>query len=610
MSGRRPKTKPSKRPAKPAPAASTAPHRRPLNLPRGIKYALAFSFALLALRLWVASKVGFGDAEALYASYALHPQPAYLDHPGLIGFFAGWLGDGQAPAPLACHVISAFLSTALPWLGAWTAWQLGAKSDKLHYTVIALLLLPEVSIGLFGFTPDLLLAPLWILALGAYAGFVKSEPGSTRALGFALLGGACLGLGILSKISMLLLLPVLFVSLRSEQGRRHVRTLAPWGALLIMGVLCWPFVRYEVQHDYPMWHHRLVSTQGASGFSLRNLGALIGGQLLYVTPPFLIAGYYIVRQLDRSDFKQALLLHATWIPALPLGVLCLWSKVAEPHWLGPCYLALCIGASVVPAAIGRRVWISSAAVGGLAILLSAAWVGTDLPPRVLGKAYEARYDLANDMYAWDAGLRLVKESITDAELHNLGSPAPPVVGPHWVICAQLEAGLQRRVQIGCRTPAGDDFRSWYPEAQWWNAARILYVTDDRFAVTTEQLLTEFPDRRVVSKKRTTIIRGRVPVRQIEVTLLERNVDVGFLAPAPNAAPSPPRFEVLNRQPRASQGRASNWEASLQLAWSTCPSSHETKQRSPALPLGNGAPPLCTSAPRALRTNVSVVTGAP
>ena len=30
-------------------------------------------------------RFGFGDSEALYACYALHPQPAYLDHPALIG---------------------------------------------------------------------------------------------------------------------------------------------------------------------------------------------------------------------------------------------------------------------------------------------------------------------------------------------------------------------------------------------------------------------------------------------------------------------------------------------------------------------------------------------
>lgn len=512
--------------------------RTPIRLPGGIKYAIAFTLALLALRLWLAGEVGFGDSEALYASYALHPQPAYLDHPGLIGFFAAWLGDGHAPAPLACHVISAFLSSALPWLGVWAAWELGADKRHLHLTAFALLLMPEISIGLFGFTPDLLLAPLWILALGAFAGFMKAEPSSTRALGFALLCGACMGLGVLSKISMSLLLPVFAVSLARGPGKRHLSTIAPWGALLIMGVLCWPFVAYEIREGFPMWQHRVVATQGASGISLRNLGALIGGQVLYVTPPFLLAGYYVLRRLDPQDPTQALLLRATWIPALPLIGLCLWSKVAEPHWIGPCYLGLCLAASRLPDALGRKVRVACAGTGGLAIILAALWVGTDLPPKLLGKAYEPRYDLANDMHAWDAGVRLVKETVTETELKHLGATTPPVVGPHWVICAQLHAGLQRRAPIGCRTPEGDDFRKWYPEASWWSAPRILYVTDDRFEATTEQLLAEFPDRRVVSRKRTTILRGRVPVRRIEVTLLERNVDVGRLEPR-DASPSPP-----------------------------------------------------------------------
>ncbi len=533
----------------PANTPAGDPRRRPIQLPRGIKYALAFTFAVLALKLWMASELGFGDSEALYACYALHPQPAYLDHPGLIGFFAGWLGDGHAPSPITCHVVSAFLSSALPWLGVWAAWQVGAASRHLHLTAFALLLMPEISIGLFGFTPDLLLAPLWVLALGAFAGFVKAEPGSTRALGFALLAGVCLGLGILSKISMLLLLPALAVLMRRPLGKRHLSSIAPWGALLVMLILCWPFVAYEVQAGYPMWHHRLVATQGSSGFSLRNLGALVGGQLLYVTPPFLLAGYFLLRKLDRKDFGQALLLHATWIPALPLSVLCLWSKVAEPHWLGPTYLALALAASLLPEAVGSKLRATSAGFGVVAILLGALWVGTDLPPRVLGDAYKPRYDLANDMHAWEPGVRLVKETISETELRYPGATTPPVVAPHWVICAQLHAGLQRRAPIGCRSPEGDDFRRWYPEAEWWNAPRILYVTDDRFEASTAKLLAEFPDRRVVSRKRTTILRGRVAVRQIEVTLLERNVGVGRLVPSPPQDPAAVALDAGSRRAR-------------------------------------------------------------
>ena len=63
----------------------------------------------LALRLVAASRVGFGDSEALYASYALHPQPAYLDHPGLVGLLARAVGGGTAPTPDRAHLFTAVI---------------------------------------------------------------------------------------------------------------------------------------------------------------------------------------------------------------------------------------------------------------------------------------------------------------------------------------------------------------------------------------------------------------------------------------------------------------------------------------------------------------------
>ena len=82
-------------------AAGTGGAREP-----AIALALA-SAALLAVRLYAASHVGFGDSEALYACYALHPQPAYLDHPGLIGVIARVIGGGVQVTPETAHHVTA-----------------------------------------------------------------------------------------------------------------------------------------------------------------------------------------------------------------------------------------------------------------------------------------------------------------------------------------------------------------------------------------------------------------------------------------------------------------------------------------------------------------------
>lgn len=539
------------------------------HFPLGIKVALATTLAMLAIRLLMAERVGFGDAEALYATYALHIQPAYLDHPGLIGSVGRLLGGGAAPTPATAHLFSAVVSTAVPWLGGWAALGLGGERKAALVSVFALMFLPEVSVGLFGFTPDLLLAPLWLLTIGAAARALSAQPGSTRSLVFSLLMGACLGVGILSKLSMTLLGIGLCCAWLSPSGRAHLRTLAPWGALVTCAILAWPLLAWESTQGWPMLKHRLVATQGASGFSLRNLGATIGGQLLYVTPPFLIGAYQVLRRSRPSGagLGWALVFWATWVPAVPLIALCLWSKVAEPHWLGPVYLTLALGASLAPQALSKRVRYSALGIGGLAFALGAAWVGTELPPKLLGSSYEGRYDLANDMHAWETGLKVTREALADATQHGTSTP-PVVVGPHWIICAQLSAGLQRAAVVGCRTPHGDDFGSWQPEASWWGAHRILYVTDDRFETESSSRSSEveFPNRRAINRRRATILRGGKVVRRIEITLLELVSAVGY-------------------------GRMGNAAAAAQLGVAVSPPSQETTQVSPLLPSGNTAPPL-------------------
>src|SRR5258708_13057608 len=121
---------------------------------------IAATVALLAVRLYAAQHVGFGDAEALYACYARHPQAVYLDHPGLIGVLARALGGGDAPSPFAAHIGTALISTAAPWIAALAARASGASWSAAGLAAGALILAPEIPVGLFRPTPDLLLTPL------------------------------------------------------------------------------------------------------------------------------------------------------------------------------------------------------------------------------------------------------------------------------------------------------------------------------------------------------------------------------------------------------------------------------------------------------------------
>jgi hypothetical protein len=479
--------------------------------------ALAASVALLAVRLYAAQRLGFGDAEALYACYARHPQAVYVDHPGLIGMVARFIGSGSSPSPVTAHVWTACLATAAPWVAALAARAAGASRNASAVTALALILAPQISIGLFGLTPDLLLILLWYGSLGSSLWALTAAPGSLRALGGALASGLAAGLACDAKVTGVLLLAGLAWGWSSPHARAHRRTLAPWAALLLALIVVSPVILEEVARDFPMLRHRLVHTQKDAGLSLRNLGALLGGQFLYVTPPLLIAAFVIARDLHRrrNEDVTSRILWSVTMTALPLVLLCCVSRVAEPHWLAPLYLALPLHLArngLQRPLIGAGLARSAVATGTLVIPLAHAWVLFPIGPRLLGSSYAARYDLANDLYAWEAGLPVVRQALVESSATEL--PAAIVVGPHWTVCAQVHAGLPREVLVGCEAAVPDDFARWLPASLWRRAPVILYVSDDRFDDARADGLR---DHRRDYAWHADVRRGGVPVRRITIT---------------------------------------------------------------------------------------------
>ncbi|HEX3770459.1 MAG TPA: hypothetical protein VHV30_06330, partial [Polyangiaceae bacterium] len=88
-----------------------------------------------------------------------------------------------------------------------------------------------------------------------------------------------------------------------------------------------------------------------------------------------------------------------------------------------------------------------------------------------------------------------------------------VVGPHWVICAQLEADLRGDVHVGCDTPVPDDFDAWWPRHAWHKADAIVWVTDDRFGPAPE-----LPRHAPLSVRKVSIRRGGRVVRSFTIAV--------------------------------------------------------------------------------------------
>lgn len=494
---------------KPAPATKVAPPP-PAPLPREWMTLLLLSVALFMAHGYAAKVVGFGDSEALYACYAIHPAPAYLDHPGLVGDVARLLGGGTAPRPETAHVLTSVVAALVPGLVAATARVAGASLRAAAVAGLFALTTPMLAVGLFALTPDLLLAPLWLLALalGVYATKEGDAPGAK--IGW-LSYGVVAGVATWAKVSgcLLFLLPI---ALFFRGGKARVQAFLGLGLGLVVVA---PLVRYEVAEGFPMLRHRLVDTQ-ATGLPpfVKGLGSLTLGQVLYLSP--LVAWLVVVglraafRRARDDDATSRFLSLAVLVPGAVLACVTLGSRQAEPHWMAPAWLALPILlAHLAPRdAPSPRLVSAAVAVAGLFTVGAHAWV---LSPRALEmapKSYDAKLDIANELYGWPRAI----EAVTEA-----AGPDDPIVGPHWVVCAQLHAALPHAL-VGCNSPIRDDFDRWFPREKWRSAPRVIYVSDARFGASTD---AAFPGYRHVADRRVMVYRGGRPIRTFTVSTLEK-----------------------------------------------------------------------------------------
>jgi hypothetical protein len=488
--------------------------RKPLDTAvAGLLLLTAIGFGV---RMVAAKAIGFGDSEALYACYAKFPQAAYLDHPGLIGVFASAMGGGHIPSPQAAHVSTAALASMVPWLVVIVARSAGANARMAAIAGILVAATPEIAVGLFGMTPDLLLAFLWLAFVGVSALAFEAEPKSSRSAVLFSIAGLIAGFATSAKVTGIFLVPALLVSLDRERRK----TPWPWAGAAISVVPLVPIVQFESAHGWPMLRHRFVDTQHAAGVSFRNLGALLGGQLLYVSPVILVIAFIVARDLFRQRKEDAITRFLFWTFALPLPpllLLCLWSRVAEPHWIAPPLLALPIHAARRGLEMSRKLVLAGAFTGLALAGAVYAWVLSPDLLRYAPKSYDSKVDIANELFGWSKAAQHVTEMAQEAD-SELGMHLDTwVVGPSWMVCAQLQASMPE-MHVGCATDERTDFDDWAARTKWEHADVILFVTDDRMPIEPEKLI---PSYHVERTERIAIIRAGRIVRTFRVSFLEK-----------------------------------------------------------------------------------------
>ncbi len=339
---------------------------------------LLLAAGLFLMRLVYLPWINLFPEEAYYWNYAQHLDLGYLDHPPMVAWLiaAGTRLGGQTEFGVRCFALVCSVATTF------FSYRLAALLYGRRAGAAAALLvqgLPFFFMAGWIMTPDAPLTACWAGMLYALASVFFG--GSARAwLGV----GVCLGLGVLSKYTIVLLGPatLLFMVL-DRPSRGWFRHWAPYAAVGLAAVIFSPVVGWNATHHWASFSFQSAGRlRQPRRFSLPEL---LGSVLLMLTP----VGIWLAARTWQRTAAATLGVMAeekrrrlfAWVFTLtPLAVFVVFSLThrVKLNWTGPLWLALVpVLASQVAGAGLTRPMGTALRVGGrvTAAVLAALYLG-------------------------------------------------------------------------------------------------------------------------------------------------------------------------------------------------------------------------------------------
>jgi 4-amino-4-deoxy-L-arabinose transferase-like glycosyltransferase len=271
-------------------------------------------------------------------------------------------------------------------------------------TILLLGLTPLMAVGSQIATYDPLLVFFWALTLVALERALFQGHRSAWYI-----AGLAAGLGLLSKHTMVLMLPCLLLFLWFSQEHRYwLRRPEPYIAVLMMMMLYTGVLWWNAHHHMWTFGHLLFLTHKNSGRPLRRLGDFVGSQALLVGP-VLFLGCLFAGMQPRQSAKQRFLF-LMGFPILSFFCLLAFKSKVQANWAPFAWITPSIlwagmldDAAVRGRAIVRPVSLAAVTSGLLTLLLLApslrAAIGVRLPPEA---------DVSNTTFGWRALARHVQ----------------------------------------------------------------------------------------------------------------------------------------------------------------------------------------------------------
>ena len=403
--------------AQPA-SSSTKPDR---SVVRQWLAVAALIAVLTTLRMIYASLIDLRTDEAYYWTWSKENVLCFLDHPPMIAWFIrfGTAIFGDTNLGVRFAGILAMLITQLLLADI-----VRRVTHDVRAIVLAVLM-PEAALyyGLLmaKVSPDVALIPFAVAMVWAL--IRVNESGDGR---WWLAAGVFAGLALLSKFTVVMLIPaVLAFMLAPDWRRRWLLSPYPWLAAVFALVLFLPVLIWNAQHDWASFRFQLVRATATHELSLRTVADFIGlqfGLVGFILLPVVLSGVSLTawRGYLRGDAVAILLSTSVIVPfgyffwkSLSLRVGDTW-----PMFIWPAgFAATAINIAMLPregfpAWMIRSTisWANTAIVSGIAVVVVVFLYYIVTPWNFIGKT---------DPIGGEAGYEQVADR-AQAELQKIG----------------------------------------------------------------------------------------------------------------------------------------------------------------------------------------------
>lgn len=306
------------------------------------KYRILFLVLLLSLtifRLFYIKGFNLCPDEAYYWDWSRNPSLSYYTHPPMVAYIIHiftligrdsefWVRLGAVILTLGVSILIYFLARDI------------FKSERIaFFSALLLNITLGFAIGALIITPDAPLIFFWMLSLYfLYRASARENKGWWYLLGMAV------GLGLLSKYTMVLFFPcILLFLLLSSKNRRWFRYKEPYLALIIALFIFTPVIVWNYQHGWTSFTKQLAHGLGRKGHPLLNLGLYFGSQLGVVSPFLFLGLLWVMIKSLRLGVKEKrdnlLLLSCFSLPVFLFFLLTSLRSKVEANWPAMGYLS-------------------------------------------------------------------------------------------------------------------------------------------------------------------------------------------------------------------------------------------------------------------------------